>query len=64
MTPLHKAVEIVLEGFTLPDDARKILEAAYYDAREIIDAAYYSAPQNQTNQQHPDDNAEAEGVKP
>jgi ADP-ribose pyrophosphatase YjhB (NUDIX family) len=63
MIPLLKAVETVLEGFTLPDDARKILEAAYYDAREIIEAAYYSTPLNQASQQRPDDNADADEVK-
>jgi len=30
MSTLREAVSIVLEGFTLPDDVRKILETAYY----------------------------------
>lgn len=34
---LRKAVFTVLEGFTLPEDARKILESAYYSASELSD---------------------------
>lgn len=34
---LRKAVFTVLEGFTLPEDARKILESAYYSAPELSD---------------------------
>lgn len=30
MSTLREAVAIVLEGFTLPDDVRKILETAYF----------------------------------
>jgi hypothetical protein len=31
---LRKGVFTVLEGFTLPHDVRKILEAAYYEEQE------------------------------
>ena len=41
---LRKAVFTVLEGWTLPDDARKILEAAYYNDFDDEDGASSICP--------------------